>query len=269
MDSKPKLLVYAVSWNEKRNLLFSHYLSDYFKVIVISYFTSNEKLFEFVKPVKVISTKFWFKQKVGLSFSLKFGNYIRKYNPDFVLTIETHSVSSYQSIKLSNKFNFKSVIFSWQNVESIPKYFFQERIQRKVLLKSNYLLAGTFDTKKYLIKKGAEKSKIFINPETGFDSRIFFNNGEDFRQIWNFEEKDFIILYVGRLVKEKGIELVLKIAKKIESEFSDIKFVFVGKGNYYSRILKLALKIFLLKIIRIILTWEKSYGLVIYLFIQV
>ena len=242
MDSKPKLLVYAVSWNEKRNLLFSHYLSDYFKIIVISYITSNEKLFEFVKPTKVISTKFWFKQKVGLSFSLKFGTYIRKYNPDFVLTIETHSISSYQSIKLSNKFNFKSVIFSWQNVETIPKYFFQKHIQRKVLLKSNYLLGGTSDTKRYLIKKGAEKNKIFINPETGFDSRIFFNNGEDFRQIWNFEKSDFIILYVGRLVNEKGIELILNVAKKFESKFNDIKFVFVGKGNYYSRIYRIGIK---------------------------
>ena len=95
---------------------------------------------------------------------MKFKKYLKDCNPSYVMTLETHSISSYQSIKLANRFYYKSIVFSWQNVESIPKYFFQKYIQKKVLSRLEYLLAGTVDTKRYLIKKGADPKKIYINP---------------------------------------------------------------------------------------------------------
>ena len=235
-DSKPKLLVYAISWNEKRNLMFSLYLSDYFEVILLTCFTGDEELLNSIQPAKVLPAKFWFKKKIGLAFSLKFKKYIKEYLPAFVMTIETHSLSSYQSIKLSKRFNYKPVVFSWQNVMSIPKYYFQDYIQRKVLRNSMYFLAGTIDTKNYLIKKGADLRKIFINPESGYDERIFTDSGNDFRMDWGFDTDDKIVLYAGRLIKEKGINMILEAAKKVELVHSKLKFVFIGKGDLLNRI---------------------------------
>ena len=234
--NKPLLLIYAISWNENRNLLFSHYLSNYFEVVIVTFLNNNKPLPETIKPAKIISTNFYFRKKVGLSFSLKFSKYLKCYKPNFVLTIETHSLSSYQSIKLSKKNKFKSVVFSWQNIDSIPKYFFQKYIQKIVLSNSFYLLAGTQDVKNYLIKKGADQKKIFINPESGYDERIFENKYNDLRVDWGFTSDNILILYAGRLVKQKGINTLLNAAKKIEFSNPEFKFIFVGKGNAENKI---------------------------------
>ena len=68
MGRKPVLLVYTVPWSEKRNLLFSRYLSNYFEVIILTIFNEYENILEIIKPVRVIPDKFWLKNKVGLSF---------------------------------------------------------------------------------------------------------------------------------------------------------------------------------------------------------
>jgi glycosyltransferase involved in cell wall biosynthesis len=230
MNSKHKLLIYSSAWHEQRNILFSHYLSAYFEVTIITSFVDSEKVLELVKPTKVVATKFWFKNKVGLSFSFLLKKFVKKYNPSFVMTLETHSISSFQSIKLSNIFNFKPIVFSWQNLDTIPKYFFQSFIQKKIILNSMYMIAGTYRTKKYLEKKGGESNKIFINPETGYDGRIFNSNNKNIRKSWGLEDDDFIVMFAGRLVEEKGIKVILGAAKKIEPVNNKIKFIFVGKG---------------------------------------
>ena len=136
---------------------------------------------------------------------------------------------------LANRFKFKPVVFSWQNVETIPKLFFQKYLQKKILDNTAYLLAGTFDTKIYLEKKGANPDNIYINPVSGYDDKIF-NKGKNLRDTWEFNENDFIILYAGRLVKEKGIYIILSAAKKLETVNNKIKFVFIGKGKLKSLI---------------------------------
>ena len=230
MEKKPRLLVYALSWNEKRNLLFSCHLTEYFEVIILTSFKGDGNFLESIKPVKVIPVKFRFK-KTGLSFSKKFKYYLKEYNPDYVLTIETHSISSYQSIRLSGKFNYKTAVFSWQNASSIPKFFIQKLIQRKVLAGCSCFLAGTPAVKDYLVKKGADNDKIFINPESGYDEKIFSAAGDNLRKEWGMEPDDIIVLYAGRFTKEKGIKNILNAAKKIEPVNAKIKFVFAGKGE--------------------------------------
>ena len=113
-------------------------------------------------------------------------------------------------------------------MESIPKYFFQKYIQKKVLHHADYLLAGTSE-KKIFINERCSPNKIFINPETGYDEKIF-ENGENLRKCWGLKEDDFIVMYAGRLVKEKGIKIILSPAEKLESINDKIKFIFVGKG---------------------------------------
>ncbi|MFZ0453669.1 MAG: glycosyltransferase family 4 protein [Ignavibacteriaceae bacterium] len=236
MENKPRLLIYAASWNEKRNLLFSRHLTEYFEVMILTSSRGDNNFFDLIKPVKVFHIKYRFENKIGLAYSNKFRYYIHEYNPDFVLTAESHSISSYQSIKLSKKFKYKPVVFSWQNTSSIPRFVIQKFIQKKVLSRTNYLLAGTSLTKDYLLKKGAEKEKIFVNPESGYDETIFAIKGEDLRKDWGMEPDDVIVLYAGRFTKEKGINNILNAAKKIETANPKIKFVFVGKGELENKI---------------------------------
>jgi glycosyltransferase involved in cell wall biosynthesis len=236
MEKKPRLLIYAVTWNEKKNLLFSKQLTEYFEVMILTSFKGDKKFFDRIKPVKIFRVKHRFKNNISLSFSNKFKYYLQEYNPDYVLTAEIHSVSSYQSAKLSKKFKYKPVVFSWQNASSMPKFFITKFIQKKVLARTSYLLAGTPLTKNYLLKKGAVTGNIFINPESGYDEKIFAIEGDNLRKEWGMEPDDVIVLYAGRFIKEKGIKNILNAAKKIESANPKIKFVFVGKGELENKI---------------------------------
>ena len=236
MENKPRLLIYAPSWNKKRNLLFSRQLTEYFEVMLLTSFKGEQNFFDLIKPVKVFHVKYRFKNKTNLSFSKKFKFFIKEYNPDYVMTVETFSFSSYQSAKLSKKYKYKPVVFSWQNRSFMPKYFLQKFIQKKVLALTEYLFAGTPSAKNYLLKKGAEKGRVFINPESGYDEKIFSIEGDNLRKEWGMEPDDVIVLYAGRFTKEKGIKNILNSAKKIESANSKIKFVFVGKGELENKI---------------------------------
>ncbi len=62
MDSKPVLLIYTAQWSEKRNLLFSRYLSDYFEVEILTILNLNKNVLELIKPVKVRYESFLFKK---------------------------------------------------------------------------------------------------------------------------------------------------------------------------------------------------------------
>lgn len=230
MENRPRLLLYGIAWNEQRNIIFSHYLSRYFTVFVLTRDGINKRVLELAKPTSIFFERFRIKNKIGLSFSFKLRNYLELVKPDYILTQETHSFSSYQAVNLAAKYNFKSVVFEWENVQSIPKHFFQKKIQREVVSKSSFLVAGSNDAKRYLLEKGGNADKIFINPETGIDTRIFCEGDDSYRTAWGFSKSDFIVLFAGRLIKEKGIELILEVAQKFESEYKDIKFVFVGKG---------------------------------------
>ena len=236
MSNKPRLLIYAPSWNKKRNLLFSRQLTEYFEVMILTSFRGDQNFFDLIKPAKIFQVKYRFKNKSNLSFSKKFKYFIKEYNPDYVLTVETFSFSSYKSAKLSQKFNYKPVVFSWQNRPSMPRFFFQKFIQKKVLNQARYLFAGTPSAKNYLLKKGVEKGRIFINPESGYDEKIFAIEGDNLRKEWGMETNDIIVLYAGRFIKEKGIKQILSAAKKIESANPKIKFVFVGKGELENKI---------------------------------
>lgn len=230
MNSKPKLLTYGITWREQRNLIFLHYLSHYFEILVITSNVVDENILNYSNPAIIKPVKFFFSRKIGFAFTQNIRKLVTDFNPDFILTLETHSISAMQCVKTAKQIGAQSVIFTWQNLLTIPKLKFQKIIQKKVISDCDILIGGSIDSKEYLIKKGANPNKIFIIPETGYDIRIFSKEGSNLRKFWHFDDDDFVVLYAGRLAKEKGINIILDIASKIQRKNDSIKFVFVGRG---------------------------------------
>ena len=235
-NKKPKLLVYSIMGNEARNAIFMHYLSNYFNVLVVTKSPVKNKVIVLSKPAKIKSPKFYFKQKVGFGFTPFISKIAQNWKPNFILSTKSHTFSAYQSVKIAEKLKAVSVIFTWQNVKTIPKLWIQKILQKIILKKSNFLIAGSIDSKIYLVNKGAKPNKIHIIPESGYDGRIFFPQGDNLRNIWDYDSSEFVVLYSGRLIKEKGIEIILKVAKRIEHNFKYIKFAFVGSGPLKDKI---------------------------------
>ena len=66
-------------------------------------------------------------------------------------------------------------------------------------------------------------------------------NGDQFRQSMGIKDNEKIVLYVGRLSKEKKLDVLLKAAKELSKKKKDIKFLIAGSGPadiYYKTIMR-------------------------------
>jgi glycosyltransferase involved in cell wall biosynthesis len=59
----------------------------------------------------------------------------------------------------------------------------------------------------------------------------FFKPGK--RQIKN---KEIIISFVGRMIKTKGPQILLNVAKELVQKYPNIKFIFAGSGDFYKQL---------------------------------
>ncbi len=70
--------------------------------------------------------------------------------------------------------------------------------------------------------------------EENFSNRLSFEEWYRVRKGMNISEKDFVVLYSGRLIEEKGILELLKAIKQIN--YPNIKLVIVGSSNFKNAI---------------------------------
>ncbi|MFA4720638.1 glycosyltransferase family 4 protein [Pyrococcus kukulkanii] len=93
-------------------------------------------------------------------------------------------------------------------------------IERELFNLTNNHVAVSLKTKRDLLKAGL-RSPIKIIP-----------NGIDFNKIQKIKpaELESDIIFVGRLIREKNVELLLRVVKIIKGEIPDIKAVIIGDG---------------------------------------
>jgi glycosyltransferase involved in cell wall biosynthesis len=86
--------------------------------------------------------------------------------------------------------------------------------------------------KEYVISLGASPDKVFIMP---YASNIIiqgkdYENKERLKEKLNIGNKK-VILYVGRLVKQKGVDYLIEAFSKLRKEMDDIVLLIVGAGE--------------------------------------
>ncbi len=68
-------------------------------------------------------------------------------------------------------------------------------------------------------------------------------NLEKFRKNFNLQKDNPIILFVGRLFVQKGVEYFLKAAKKVLEHRNDVDFIVVGNGDLMPYLIDLSIKL--------------------------
>lgn len=82
--------------------------------------------------------------------------------------------------------------------------------------------------KDHLVAMGADGSKIEIIPNA-VDTRLFSPNHKNLLETrWGIS--GLVILFVGRLVEDKGVKYLLQAFSEVVKEIPDVKLVIVGKG---------------------------------------
>jgi len=137
--------------------------------------------------------------------------YISEFNPDVLYVMEEpYTPFTAQCATIAEKYDLPLAVFTWENI--VDKSFGErgDKIEAEVIKKADILVAGNEGAKKRLMSKGAGDDKIARCPQTGIDTELFAN--------MQLVKRPYDLAYVGRMVKEKGIEYIEKVAEALNLE---------------------------------------------------
>jgi len=139
----------------------------------------------------------------------------------------------WQSAKLAKKLNKKLVAIVWENVlhhpsTYIPPYCFGVR---QVLQTTDLFIARSRRAREYLLSIGADAKKIKVVYK-GIDLKVFRPKDTVLkRKRPGFKGGKLKILYVGQLVKAKGVLELLVAFERLCSEFDNLELWLLGRSS--------------------------------------
>ena len=160
------------------------------------------------------------------------GEWVQRFQPHIIhIDEEPYNAAAWQALYAARRVGAKSLFFSWQNIRRPypPPFSWGERW---VLRNVDYALAGTESAAQVWREKGCTKPLAVI-PQFGVDPALFTPPIKRHDP----EERPFTIGYVGRLVAEKGIHLLLQAAAGL---MGDWRLRLIGSGPYKGELTALA-----------------------------
>jgi glycosyltransferase involved in cell wall biosynthesis len=156
---------------------------------------------------------------------------------DLIYSADITYFFSLQAIQAKSKFGCKVVCLEWENIPFIhEEHEVERKIKEAVRNGADHFIAVTQRAKEALMIEGVPEEKIDVIP-MGVDLNTFRPMKEDIikgRNALGIGKEEIVILFVGRIVWEKGIYDLVHAAKRV---FGDrvlnrysIRFLIVGKG---------------------------------------
>jgi len=164
-----------------------------------------------------------------LHFYPKLGRIVRQIQPDvFHIDEEPYNFATFQSMWLAQAVGARTVVFTWQNLyRRYPPPF--SWMERYVLNRADALLVGNSEAAEVWERKGYA-GPTYLIPQFGVDPSIYYRRQRvtrrskmsvfKFRDVGPTSQPALVIGYVGRLVAEKGIEILLHAASKLNGPWS-------------------------------------------------
>lgn len=198
---------------EKHVFELASYLTKKNKVLIISpvwgsekkeYNFNNLKIKKFKLPGRrtIIRTAYYFYQL------LKNNNKITSVNAHYLLP----GVAATIYARLMNKKAYVTI----HDYENINRKF-PNNLMVKVLNKSDRVIATTNFLKEKMIENGIKKEKITVIPNWTKNTNVATTKASKGKPI---------ILFVGRVIKNKGVHVLIKSIKHVKK---DAKYYFIGK----------------------------------------
>ena len=155
--------------------------------------------------------------------------HLMRLRPDLVhIDEEPYDLVTLHALRASRRMGAKTLFFTWQNIQRrFPPPF--NWFESYVLHNTDGAIAGNQDAAEILKRKGFRKP-IFAIPQFGVDTEIY-------RPGQKKAEGAFRIGYVGRLVEEKGILVLLRAVADLNGHW---ELHLVGDGPLKHQIEKLA-----------------------------
>jgi len=151
---------------------------------------------------------------------------VERFKPDIIhIDEEPYNLATFQAMRLAKKVGARALFFTWQNLlrRYPPPFSWMERYN---LNNAAYAIAGNQEGKEVLRAKGY-RGGVAVIPQFGVDPEIYKPNGHEKR------EGVFCIGYIGRLVEEKGVDLLLRALSDLPGEW---RLRILGSGPQKGRL---------------------------------
>lgn len=215
------------------------YLSNYFEVKLVTSHSEQNSLIEQQEGVEVKSVNMTrqITPIKDLKALYEIYSYIKEQNPDMVYTFTPKAgllgmIASFMA----------RVPVRIHNIVGMP--LMEAAGKKKILLKfiekltyffSTKLFCNSFGLKEYINDNLTKKEvKVIANGSiNGVDTEYFKNDKtqdelKEIRAKLNIQENDFVITFVGRIVKDKGINELIESFINLEKKYKNIKLLLVG-----------------------------------------
>jgi len=180
----------------------------------------------YTRGYRLEATPIHFNGSFHLHYYPALARHLAAFRPDIVhIDEEPYNVASWQALYHARRHGARAVLFSWQNINRRypPPFVWGERW---VLRHIDHLIAGTDSAAQVWREKGYRGS-ISVIPQFGIDPVLFAPDGA------RPPDRPFTIGYAGRLVEEKGVDLLIAAAAQLPGEW---RLVLVGGGPERDRL---------------------------------
>jgi len=182
---------------------------------------SELKGFKYVlKNINLYDNYYWQKNAVKLVF--------KPYNT-YILTGEPHSLSTWLILLIANVIGKETILWThgWYGNETLIK-----RIVKKVFFKlsSKILLYGNY-AKFLMIKEGIKENKLItIYNSLDFDKQLEVRKSLSQTTVYEdyFSNKFPVLIYVGRIQKNKKLELLINALNILIKEGTSCNLIIIG-----------------------------------------
>ncbi|MDW8327432.1 MAG: glycosyltransferase, partial [Anaerolineales bacterium] len=148
-----------------------------------------------------------------LHFYPRFGELLRRTKPDLVhIDEEPYNLATWLALRQAQRAGAKALFFSWQNIlRRYPPPF--RWLERDVLARADGAIAGNAACAEVWRAKGY-RGPLWVIPQFGVDTELFKPQDEG-QGMGNRSPRPFTVGYAGRLVPEKGLDILLLAAAQV------------------------------------------------------
>jgi glycosyltransferase involved in cell wall biosynthesis len=173
-----------------------------------------------------------------LHFYPGLAKHFRRTKPHIVhIDEEPYNVATWQAMRLAKKQGAKAIFFTWQNIHRrYPPPF--SLIESYNLRNADYAIAGNSEAVRVLKAKGY-RGPVRVIPQFGVDPEMYHVSRFTFHVSGSKVEslQPFAIGYVGRLVEEKGVHILLRAVAGLDGEW---RLCILGSGPQWTHLERLA-----------------------------
>ena len=156
---------------------------------------------------------------------------IRAYNPFFAGLIgvllqkifkKPCIISLHNDYKLNQKIEKRYYIFGIK--------LFSDLVEKYTISSASGIIAMTNHLKNYAIAHGAKSENVQVIPNKVDISKFEKNDDVSYEPDTSFSNDNFVLLYVGSLVKQKDPLTLLKAFNNAKKQLTNLKLILIGDG---------------------------------------